>query len=36
MEMTMDLTIGPIAFFWTADTVRDSYRHLAATPPSGW
>lgn len=28
----MDLTIGPIAFFWTADTVRDFYRAVAAGP----
>ena len=28
----MDLTIGPIAFFWTAEQVRDFYRQLAAGP----
>lgn len=28
----MDITIGPIAFFWTADTVRDFYRAIAASP----
>lgn len=28
----MDLTIGPIAFFWTAETVRDFYRAIAASP----
>lgn len=28
----MDLTIGPIAFFWTAEQVRDFYRKLAAGP----
>lgn len=28
----MDLTIGPIAFFWTAEQVRDFYRAVAATP----
>ena len=28
----MDLTIGPIAFFWTADQVRDFYQRLAAGP----
>ena len=28
----MDLTIGPIAFFWTADQVRDFYQRLALTP----
>ena len=28
----MDLTIGPIAFFWTADTVRSFYRDLTASP----
>lgn len=28
----MDLTIGPIAFFWTAEQVRDFYRSIAATP----
>ncbi len=30
--MTMDLTIGPLAFFWTAPQVADFYRRLAATP----
>jgi len=28
----MDLTVGPIAFFWNADQVRDFYRSLAETP----
>ncbi|WP_374302738.1 U32 family peptidase [Paracoccus sp. (in: a-proteobacteria)] len=28
----MDLTIGPVAFFWTAETVRGFYRDLAASP----
>jgi len=28
----MDLTIGPNQFFWTAETVRDFYRDMAATP----
>ena len=28
----MDLTIGPIAFFWTAEQVRDFYRLIAASP----
>ncbi|VDC19916.1 ubiquinone anaerobic biosynthesis protein UbiV [Pseudogemmobacter humi] len=28
----MDLTIGPIAFFWTAETVSDFYRRMATTP----
>ncbi|WJS86915.1 U32 family peptidase [Paracoccus sp. TOH] len=28
----MDLTIGPIAFFWNAETVRGFYRTLAASP----
>lgn len=28
----MDLTIGPIAFFWTAEQVREFYRQLAAGP----
>ncbi len=28
----MDLTIGPNQFFWPAETVRDFYRHMAATP----
>ncbi|MCL4068047.1 U32 family peptidase [Pseudomonas sp. GX19020] len=28
----MDLTIGPIAFFWTAEQVRDFYQRLALTP----
>ncbi|WP_313350098.1 U32 family peptidase [Paracoccus sp. (in: a-proteobacteria)] len=28
----MDLTVGPIAFFWSADQVRDFYRTLAETP----
>lgn len=30
--MTMDLTIGPIAFFWTADQVRDFYARVAQGP----
>ena len=30
--MTMDLTIGPIAFFWSADRVRDFYRMVAESP----
>lgn len=28
----MDLTIGPIAFFWTAEQVRDFYQQLARGP----
>ncbi len=28
----MDLTIGPNAFFWQAEVMRDFYRSLAATP----
>ncbi|KRW96106.1 U32 family peptidase [Paracoccus sp. MKU1] len=28
----MDLTVGPIAFFWSADQVRAFYRTLAETP----
>lgn len=28
----MELTIGPIAFFWTAEQVRDFYRMIAASP----
>lgn len=28
----MDLTIGPNAFFWTADAVRAFYRSVAASP----
>ncbi len=28
----MDITVGPIAFFWTAETVRSFYRDLAASP----
>lgn len=28
----MDLTAGPIAFFWQAETVREFYRALAGTP----
>ena len=28
----MELTIGPIAFFWTAEQVRDFYRMIAAGP----
>lgn len=28
----MDLTVGPIAFFWTAEVVRDFYRRLASAP----
>jgi len=28
----MDLTIGPNQFFWSAETVRDFYRDMAATP----
>ena len=28
----MDLTIGANQFFWTAETVRDFYRDMAATP----
>ncbi|AWD21071.1 ubiquinone anaerobic biosynthesis protein UbiV [Fuscovulum blasticum] len=30
----MDLTVGPNAFFWTAETVRDFYDALATTPVS--
>lgn len=30
--MTMDLTIGPIAFFWTAEQVRSFYQQIATTP----
>ena len=30
--MSMDLTIGPIAFFWSAERVRDFYRMVAASP----
>jgi len=30
--MTMDLTVGPIAFFWSADQIRAFYRMLADTP----
>jgi collagenase-like PrtC family protease len=30
--MTMDLTVGPIAFFWSAEQVRAFYRTLADTP----
>lgn len=28
----MDLTIGPVAFFWTAERIRDFYKSVAATP----
>ncbi|MBU3029530.1 ubiquinone anaerobic biosynthesis protein UbiV [Paracoccus marinaquae] len=28
----MDLTIGPVAFFWSAEQVRDFYRMIAAAP----
>lgn len=28
----MDLSVGPNAFFWSAETVRDFYRALAETP----
>ena len=28
----MDLTVGPIAFFWSADQIRAFYRMLADTP----
>ena len=28
----MDLTVGPIAFFWSADMVREFYRRLADAP----
>ncbi|MTH33725.1 U32 family peptidase [Paracoccus limosus] len=28
----MDLTIGPVAFFWTAERMRDFYRDLATSP----
>ena len=28
----MDLTIGPNAFFWTAEAVRAFYRAVAASP----
>jgi collagenase-like PrtC family protease len=30
--MTMDLTVGPNAFFWTVEAVRALYADLAATP----
>ena len=30
----MDLTIGPNAFFWTAEAVRAFYRAVAASPVS--
>lgn len=30
--MSMDLTIGPIAFFWTAAQVGEFYRSVAKTP----
>ena len=32
--MSMDLTIGPIAFFWTAGQVADFYRAVAQGPAS--
>lgn len=28
----MDLTIGPVAFFWSAEAIRAFYRAVAATP----
>ncbi len=30
--MQPDLTIGPIAFFWSAEQVRDFYQRMAQTP----
>lgn len=28
----MDLTIGPVAFFWTAERIRDFYKSVSASP----